>query len=103
MDLKTGLEIQRLPEELKERARKGEKVYLGEETRPDWSGYLPFYLFCCDWCKALVKDYSHSWPESQYLRCSECGCKTDFVRFWLGLKVFLKNLIAIFLLRFRKI
>lgn len=87
MSLEDALAVQRLPEWQKELAKAGKKIYLGHETRPGWSGELPFYLFQCPDCKMLGKDYPHSWPERQYLSCPECGSRIDFVRFWTGVKI----------------
>ena len=35
-------------------------VYVGHETRPGWSGSLPFYVFKCP-KHGLVKDYPHGY------------------------------------------
>ncbi len=59
----------------------GSKIYLAHEKRGGWTGQLPFYLFWCRVCSHYSKDYPHSWPESQYLLCSYCGVKHDFVSF----------------------
>jgi len=56
----------------------GEKLFLGHETRPNWTGYLPFYLFWCHICIRFAKDYPHGWPENRYLICSNCETKHDF-------------------------
>lgn len=102
MSLKDALDIQKMPERQKSLARKGRKVYLGHETRPGWSGSLPFYLFQCPDCERLGKDYPHSWPESQYLSCPECGARIDFVRFWTGIKMFFSLFLLLsFLLRIK--
>ena len=102
MNLKDALDVQRASKWRKFRARLGAKVYLGEETRPGWSGYLPFYLFQCPECKMLVKDYPHGHPERQYLYCPECGAHIDFVRFWVGLKELFSILFFACKMRFSK-
>lgn len=102
MNLEDALAVQKTPERLKAMARRGKKVYLGEETRPNWKGYLPFYLFQCPNCRKLVKDYPHSWPESQYLLCPECGQKINFVRFWIGFKEFFSYLLFLVKSRFTR-
>lgn len=104
MSLQDALAVQKVPECLKNRARRGKKVYLGEETRPGWTGYLPFYLFQCPNpdCRMLVKDYPHGFPERQYLSCPECGERVSFVRFWVGVREFILTIISIFKLRFSR-
>lgn len=54
-------------ESMKER---GEKIYVGHETRPGWSGYLPFFIFWCDKCEKYRKDYAHGFDP--YLTCDSC-------------------------------
>jgi len=44
-------------------------VYVGHETRPGWSGDLPFYVFKCP-IHGLVKDYPHGFNDR--LDCSTC-------------------------------
>lgn len=102
MSLEDALSIQKTPERQKNQARAGKKVFIGEETRPDWTGYLPFYLFQCPNCQRLVKDYPHSWPESQYLLCPECGQRINFVRFWIGVREFFSYLFFLVRVRFTR-
>lgn len=47
------------------------RVFIGYETRPVWSGFLPFYAFRCD-RHGIVKDYFHGFPGEQYLLCPDC-------------------------------
>lgn len=102
MNLQDALAVQKTPEHLKARARRGEKVYLGHETRPGWKGELPFYLFECSRCRMLVKDYPHGFPERQYLSCSECGQRIDFVEFRVRLKEFFATISLAFRLKLSK-
>jgi len=102
MNIWDALDVQKTSKWQKLQAKRGRKVYLGHETRPGWSGYLPFYLFQCPNCKKLGKDYPHSWPERQYLNCPECGQRIDFVGFWTEVKVFFSTLALIVRLRLRQ-
>ncbi len=102
MSIWDALDIQKASEWQKWQAKRGKKVYLGHETRPGWTEYLPFYLFQCPSCKKLVKDYPHSWPETQYLTCPECKKRVDFVRFWTGIKAFFSILVFMFKLRLKR-
>lgn len=70
----------------------GKKLFLGRETRPDWTGYLPFYLFWCGVCMRFAKDYPHGWHENQYLNCSNCGAKYPFVPWWMHWRIKWENL-----------
>jgi hypothetical protein len=58
---------------------KGEKLYLGHEQRAGWNGELPFYLFLCEVCARPAKDYPHGFTGNQYLSCSHCGERHDFI------------------------
>lgn len=80
MDAKDRLDVENAPEWKKNLARLGFKVPMGEEQKEGWSGKLPFYLFICPNCDKFQKDYPHSWPESQYLRCDDCKKKIDFIQ-----------------------
>lgn len=103
MSLKDALDVQRASRWQKFQARKlGRKVCLGKETRPGWTGYLPFYLFKCPECSLLVKDYPHSWPERQHLSCPECGAYVDFVRFLTGVRMFFSFLVFLWRIKFSK-
>ena len=44
-------------------------VYVGHETRPGWSGTLPFFVFKCR-VHGMVKDYPHGYDER--LECPHC-------------------------------
>jgi len=45
------------------------QVYVGHETRPGWSGSLPFYVFKCP-IHGLIKDYHHGFDDR--LDCPLC-------------------------------
>ena len=64
--------------------RRGKKVYIGHEQREGWSGKLPFYLFWCDACSHYAQDYPHGHIERQYLLCSHCDERHDFVPWWVA-------------------
>ena len=70
----------------------GKKLFLGREIRPNWTGYLPFYLFWCNACMRFAKDYPHGWPENQYLNCSNCGAKCSFIPYWMPWLIKWENL-----------
>lgn len=80
MDFISALEVQNVPQEKRSLAERGKLVPMGEQTRPGWSGKMPFYLFKCRnfKCGKLVMDYPHDWSGRQYLCCQECGEKIDF-------------------------
>ena len=78
INLVDALAVQKTPEQLKARARRGEIIYLGYETRTGWSGSLPFYLFQCPDCKTLGKDYPHNQGSDRRLDCPECGKRLPF-------------------------
>ncbi len=64
----------------------GKKIYIGHEgheLHKGWTGKLPFYLFRCENCEKVVKDYPHSYPERQYLLCLHCMAHHDFVPWWV--------------------
>lgn len=64
--------------------RFGKKCYLGHEQRAGWRGELPFYLFLCEACGHHAKDYPHGFIHRQYLLCSHCGERHDFVPWWVA-------------------
>lgn len=66
--------------------RMGKKLCLGHEHREGWTGKLPFYLFWCGDCRHVAKDYPHGCIERQYLLCSHCGVRHDFVPFFVVLR-----------------
>jgi len=82
VDKVLALEIQKavsgLSEQSKLQLELGQAIYLGEETRKNWAGNLPFYLFLCQSCGRYAKDYPHGWPNNQYLRCPFCDTSYDF-------------------------
>ncbi len=61
----------------------GKKIYMGDEQRDGWNGKLPFYLFYCSNCEHFAKDYPHGFTEYQYLNCSYCETRYDFVPWWI--------------------
>lgn len=65
--------------------KKGKKLYLGDEQREGWSGPIPLYLFLCEACGQHAKDYPHGFIRQQYLSCSHCGERHDFVPLWAKL------------------
>jgi len=78
MSLEDAIAVQNCDIEKRTGAEKGKMVCLGLESRPGWSGELPFYLFKCPHCGTLVKDYLHGFPGYEYLNCLECGCKVNY-------------------------
>lgn len=102
MNIWDALDVQRTPRWKKILASRGNKVYLGLQTRPGWTDRLPFYLFKCPNCQKIVEDYSHGFPEKQYLLCPECRERIDFVRFWTGVKMFFSFIHLLFKLRLTK-
>ena len=61
----------------------GRKMYVGHEKRENWAGKLPFYIFWCSECEHFAKDYPHGHLERQYLICSFCAVRHDFVPWWM--------------------
>ena len=53
------------------------RIPLGEEKRKGWVAPIMLYLFWCEWCYNLAKDYTHA--HDPYLTCSNCGTSVDFV------------------------
>ena len=45
------------------------RCYLRHDTKPDWTGKLPFYLAHCS-RHGYFEDYPHGWKE--YLSCPAC-------------------------------
>lgn len=71
--LDTQKAIREIPEwKLRFAQQTGWKIPVGPETRPGWSGSIPFYVFYCPDCEVFSKDYGHSWPESRYVNCQRC-------------------------------
>lgn len=73
-------ELEELTETQKEDIRRGKIHYLREETRQDWTGYLPFYLFYCSSCGQFYKDYKHGFRP--YVACYRCGIHHDLIPRW---------------------
>ena len=66
--------VQRIPEWKRRLARlTGWKIPVGLETRPGWSGSLPFYVFWCYDCNTWSKDHAHSQRGKRYINCMYCG------------------------------
>ncbi len=61
------------------------KVFIGERTRKNWSGRLPFYLFRCPACGELSCDYPHGYLDCRNLICHRCDARIDFVPWWAPL------------------
>lgn len=82
MDIALAIEIQKAVSSLSEQSKlqleNGQAIYLGEETKEKWTGYLPFYLFLCKGCGRYAKDYPHGWPNNQRLCCPFCETTYDF-------------------------
>ena len=47
------------------------RAYIGDNTKPGWSGALPFYLVRCPE-HGVFEDYPHGFPPRQYFTCPEC-------------------------------
>lgn len=56
---------------------------LGYEQKEGFTAPLPFFLFFCEHCEHESKDYPHGFNQSQYLSCSNCGARHDFVPWWI--------------------
>lgn len=61
---------------------RGKELFIGNEKREGWRGELPFYIFKCEACERATKDYPHGHIEHQYMLCSDCGARHDFVPWW---------------------
>lgn len=88
MDLQDAFSVQRAPGWKKRLAKLGFALFLKMDRKQNWSGELPFYLFCCEGCGQLVTDYPHGFPENQRLVCPECGFRRSFVSLGVRLALF---------------
>jgi len=81
VDNALAIEIQQAVSDLstfsKWRLKHGQKIFLGLETRKNWTGYSPFYLFWCQNCSRYAKDYPRGFFQN-YLCCPFCETTYDF-------------------------
>lgn len=61
----------------------GRKHYLGEETRENWTGYSPFYLFWCPECENYYVDSRHG--HRPYVTCHRCMIHYSLEPWWTPL------------------
>lgn len=78
MSIADLIAIQKSSKDAQQRARAGDIVYLYDDTKPGWSGSLPFYLFSCinENCinhERLAIDYVHGFKNyNERITCPMC-------------------------------